>query len=256
MGRGSATYIGNATPINNLLLLNSEQNFDLKTASECKIKVLLCPIDELLGAGANQPGSLSADNLQHPGLYCPETKLHTEINAYSNYLFELSNTPSSQNLHHLDIQAIRHLVLNKLLRLWARALTADSTQAFYSQRSRYRQLVEQLKALMLNNLKTFSLTQEQLCAHVGKSQRTIYYAFNEVYGLPPMEYYKFLRFQAVRQCLKASDLDSTTVTQIATSYGFCHMGQFACDYKKLFGESPSSTLKSPSSQEDGAIATI
>jgi len=255
MGWGSATYIGNAIPENNLLLLNSEQDFYLKTASECKMTVLLCPIHELLAAGASQPGSLSADDLQRPGLYCSETKLHTDISTYVNYFFDFSTVPTAQDLHSQDIQAIRHLLLSKILRLAAWALTADSTQVLYQQPSHRRQLVEQLETLMLNNLENSSLTQEQLCEHVGKSQRTIYYAFDEVYGVPPMEYYKFLRLRAVRQRLKRSDLSSTTVTQIATSYGFCHMGQFACDYKKLFGESPSSTLKCPSSQEDGAIAT-
>ena len=33
------------------------------------------------------------------------------------------------------------------------------------------------------------------------------------------------------------------IRDIANRYGFWHMGQFAADYKKLFGELPSKTLK-------------
>jgi len=34
------------------------------------------------------------------------------------------------------------------------------------------------------------------------------------------------------------------VKQVAYAHGFWHLGQFAHDYKRLFGESPSETLAS------------
>jgi len=34
----------------------------------------------------------------------------------------------------------------------------------------------------------------------------------------------------------------TTVTQVATHWGFLHLGEFARDYQRLFGERPSETL--------------
>ncbi len=44
------------------------------------------------------------------------------------------------------------------------------------------------------------------------------------------------------QLLTARD-EGKTVTVIATEYGFFHLGQFAVDYRKMFGESPSETLR-------------
>lgn len=42
--------------------------------------------------------------------------------------------------------------------------------------------------------------------------------------------------------LLMADSHSTTVTDIAMRFGFCHLGQFAADYRKAFQELPSETL--------------
>ena len=81
-----------------------------------------------------------------------------------------------------------------------------------------------------------------LCAELGVSDRTLRLAFREKYSLGPMAYYKCLRLNAVRARLKADPLPA--VAAVAREFGFHHLGNFAADYRRLFGERPSATPRS------------
>jgi AraC family ethanolamine operon transcriptional activator len=86
------------------------------------------------------------------------------------------------------------------------------------------------------------LSMLDLCRELGVSERTLQYAFQEVRGLSPMAYCKASRLNAVRQELTATTAGTTTVREIAQRWGFWHTGEFAADYRRLFGELPSQTF--------------
>ena len=44
---------------------------------------------------------------------------------------------------------------------------------------------------------------------------------------------------------------SVTVTEIATSLGFVELGRFSVEYRKMFGESPSKTLREACAARSG-----
>jgi AraC-like DNA-binding protein len=76
----------------------------------------------------------------------------------------------------------------------------------------------------------------------GVSASTLTRAFRKRHGIGPMGFLKQRRLEAVRDRLLDIRDKGTTVTEIATEFGFFHLGQFASDYRKRFGEFPSSTL--------------
>jgi len=82
-----------------------------------------------------------------------------------------------------------------------------------------------------------------LCAVTGVSERTLRTVFQQSYGLSPLQYLKLRRLHQVRRALRRADSDLNTVQSVANSFGIWHMGRFAVEYRKLFGESPLETLK-------------
>jgi AraC-like DNA-binding protein len=82
----------------------------------------------------------------------------------------------------------------------------------------------------------------ELCKAIGVSERTLRVCCQEQLGVGPKRYLLLRRLNLARRALRAATVDATTVTEIATRYGFWHFGRFAGEYNSLFGEPPSSTL--------------
>jgi AraC-like DNA-binding protein len=91
------------------------------------------------------------------------------------------------------------------------------------------------------NLDT-AITRDDLADMAGISIRSLSRAFDKKYGLGPMAFVRQRRFDACYSRLRGSEPGATTVTDVAMSYGFSHVGRFAIIYKETFGESPSASL--------------
>ena len=88
------------------------------------------------------------------------------------------------------------------------------------------------------------VTMEALCQLTHVSRRTLQYSFTSILGISPLQFLRLTRLNRVRRALRAAS-PSQSVTEIATYWGFWHLGQFAHDYKQQFGECPSHTLSTP-----------
>jgi len=85
------------------------------------------------------------------------------------------------------------------------------------------------------------LTIRDLCQAVGASERTLHLAFRQHLGTTPKAHLKALRLNAVRRDLRAAP-PGTGVMDVAMRWGFFHAGWLSQDYRRMFGESPSTTL--------------
>lgn len=83
---------------------------------------------------------------------------------------------------------------------------------------------------------------EELVAVSGVSARALYDGYQRFRGTSPMAHLRFVRLQRVREELLAGR-DDLTVAEVATRWCFFEFGRFAGQYRKLFGETPSQTLR-------------
>lgn len=88
-------------------------------------------------------------------------------------------------------------------------------------------------------------TTADLARATGVSARALQKAFAKSGELPPMTCLRHVRLHRVRAEL--ADASRTTssmaVTAVAGRWGFVHLGRFAQQYRLLFGETPSQTLR-------------
>ena len=96
------------------------------------------------------------------------------------------------------------------------------------------------EAVSANSRRRYTLSD--LCGIACVSPRTLEYAFSDNFRLSPLAYVRALRLQGARHALLRRG-DGAGVSEIALEYGFTHLGKFSVDYRRMFGERPSETLR-------------
>jgi AraC family ethanolamine operon transcriptional activator len=87
-----------------------------------------------------------------------------------------------------------------------------------------------------------ALSVDDLCAQLHLTPRTLQNHFHGVVGESPVVFLRAVRLNACRRKLRASTCEAT-VQDVAAQWGFFHMGRFSREYKSMFGELPSQTLR-------------
>jgi AraC family transcriptional regulator, ethanolamine operon transcriptional activator len=82
----------------------------------------------------------------------------------------------------------------------------------------------------------------QLCLALGVSRRWLQLSFNEVLQISPHAYLRAMRLGGARRLL-AKGTAGVQVKDAVEAFGFWHLSRFSHDYRGLFGELPSETLR-------------
>lgn len=90
---------------------------------------------------------------------------------------------------------------------------------------------------------------DEIARASGASMRSLYAGFRRFRGVSPMEFLRAQRLKRVREELRAAP-EGATVSEVAARWGFYQFGRFAAQYRQLFGETPSVTLRRASSSRD------
>lgn len=86
------------------------------------------------------------------------------------------------------------------------------------------------------------LSVEELAQVGNVSVRTVYNLFAKSFNVTPKLFIKQAKLKSLREELVRGKA-VRNVTEVALNYGFTHLGRFSADYRKMFGELPSETLR-------------
>ena len=88
-----------------------------------------------------------------------------------------------------------------------------------------------------------AVTIECLAEKAGVGVRTLFSGFQRYRNSTPMEYLREIRLEKVHAELISNQYAIKSVTDVALKWGFNHLGRFAIEYKRRYGEAPSATLR-------------
>ncbi|OZH52329.1 AraC family transcriptional regulator [Hydrocoleum sp. CS-953] len=161
-----------------------------------------------------------------------------EIKDYLKQLIWLAvHQPSwFQNPH------IEKLVADDFLPLLISKIPIKLNSKSFLKPSRRAKLIAQAEKKMLANLDK-PLTLKQLAENLGSSSSALLYGFQDLFGVSPMRYLKVRRLNTVRQHLKGCEPENCFIAILASEFGFYSPSHFTRDYKTMFGELPSETLR-------------
>jgi len=181
----------------------------------------------------------------------PETLLHTH--GAVHLAPQLATQVRQAALNYIDT-AVRSvatpdppsplpLMATSIVELMARVLVSAQPQRHVkSSLNRSRQWLHKAEGLCRQN-PNHPIRIGKLCRELGVSERTLRDAFYKLTDTNPLAYLKTQRLNQVHRELHNSDSGEVLIKQLAYANGFFHLGHFCRDYKQLFGESPSETIK-------------
>ena len=104
------------------------------------------------------------------------------------------------------------------------------------------QVVRRAREFVLSNLDE-PLQIVDLCRELGVSRRALQYSFQDVLNINPVTYLRLLRLNGARRDLVNAGVSPVHVQDVIARWGFWHFSRFSAEYKKMFNELPSETLR-------------
>ncbi|MBV9248845.1 MAG: helix-turn-helix transcriptional regulator, partial [Acetobacteraceae bacterium] len=173
------------------------------------------------GLAGEDPMKDSRLNESRSRIFAPEVQALNELrNLHATIMDLAKNSPEvlarPETARDLD-QAMLQAILD--------CLTHPDERQETAARVRHKVVLERFRALLDANLDEV-LYLPEVCSALAVSHRTLSYCCQESLGVSPKKYFLLRRMYMVRRALRESDPKATTVSEIATRYGFWELGRF------------------------------
>ena len=210
-----------------------------RSSAACRWGAISLTLEDLVAAGQAIIGrELATPSFTHrirppPALFARLSNLHEAAG-------HLAKSAPDILAHPEVARALEQPLVHAMVLCISGGETVERSSAHHRHAVIMRRLEEVLGA---NPDRT--LYAAELCAAAGASDRTLRACCQEFLGMSPIRYLWLRRMHLARRALRVADPAATTVTEIATNYGFWELGRFSVAYRSLFGESPSASLLRP-----------
>lgn len=230
------TFRGRPVTGNEIITYAGQSETDFSHDDACTVYSLAINKELFEEEFLNYFGVEFEEHIQHNPLGVDPDRLQAfvrEINAWMNYGFTLSH-------HEIPLERYGKIEREILETLFGYIEFRREPGA----RERSLATLEKARRILHRNIGN-DYTISELATALGMSKRNLQLLFKRHLGITPKRYSQIIRFQAIRsELLQAGDRER--IGEIARKYGFSHMGHFSNEYKKIFGETPSQTLRSAS----------
>ena len=223
----------------NLAWLSETHDANQLSSGETSVGIMSLPVEDMASAGATMAGYDLAPPRDTVSITPPPEamarlqRLHAAAGDLAKQTPEIiANPDAARGLEQVLIEAMVACLAGGTVGEDRRALRQHSLIM-----RRFRTAVEESAEE--------PLYIPELCAAIGVPDRTLRVCCQEQLGMSPKRYLLLRRMHLARKALRDAFSGTTTVTEIATRYGFWQFGRFAGEYKTLFGEAPSTTLHRP-----------
>jgi len=248
-GRAYFSFLANAEPSidysgirvrpGEIVRHNPRRTYYQRTNGPAHWAVMSLPVDDMVDLGAAIVGydlTPRHDALiltPSPSAVAKLRRLHAAAGRLADYAPEILAHP----------EAARGLE-QALIEAWVGCLGEGEVREDRSAERHHSLIMRRFRKAVEQNPDQ-PLYMPELCRAIGVSDRTLRICCQEQLGMSPKRYLLLRRMHLARRALRESAPTGTTVTEIATRYGFWQFGRFAGEYRSLFGELPSTTLGHP-----------
>jgi AraC-like DNA-binding protein len=197
------------------------------------------PVEQLVAAGI-AIGGCDLAPVRNLSIIVPPTEAMVNLRAIHATVTALAERAPSV----LAVPEVAHRLEQSLVEVLVGCLSQSATQEAGWAHQCHEAIMRRFYCLLEDNPKRPVYVPE-ICAAIRVPERTLRLCCQEHLGMSPKQYLMQRRMQQARRVLGAAIAGETTVTEIATHFGFWHFGRFAGTYQSIFGELPSVTLHRP-----------
>ena len=237
--QGTAVYCGKPMPPDMLLTLGPADTLEFRTPSTLDIVGLSWPVEAMSAFTLELEGIDIEDELRGRRLLPVAPATLARLRGFLTHIFELLETSAEQLGSQQVARGLKHTLLERVVEA-ARDARPEPAQTFTA--SVRQGIVQRARDYALSRPDE-PVTVVELCGALKVSRRTLQTCFNDMLGLSPHQYLRTLRLNGMRRDLRNAPSGLVSVQEIAARWGFWHLSSCAADYRRLFGELPSATLR-------------